>query len=315
MSNNQSTGSSQELHRSETARAEFKRFKPRRKLGQNFLVDRRQLQRLVDLAEVDQRDIVLEVGAGTGNLTEILQRSAGKVIAVEKDQMLVEHLNKKFEGKSNLQIIGGDVLRIDLPPFDKVVSSPPYNISSALIFTLMQRKFKVASMILQKEFAQRLVAEVGTREYGRLTIMLQHRATAELLDFVPRTSFRPIPKIDSFMVRIVPRDIIRGKEDLFENLVRILFSQRRRLAESVLRRWLEDEGVSGAREIAGSSGIHSKRVFELTTEEIERISESLRNHEKAAFAILDHYRKVSRRVIDTGTPKPQKISDCPATRL
>lgn len=280
MSNNRSIDSLQGPRKSEFAPPILKHFKPRRRFGQHFLVDKRHLQKLVDLAEVNQGDIVLEVGAGTGNLTEILQRSAGKVIAVEKDRVLVAHLERKFEGKSNLQIVCGDVLRVDLPEFDKVVSSPPYNISSALLFALMRKRFKVASMILQKEFAQRLVARAGTKEYGRLTIMLQHRATAELFDFVPRISFRPIPKVDSFIVRIVPRKLIVRREDLFEKLVRILFSQRRRVAETVLRRWLENQGILDAREISSSLGITSKRVFELTTEEIERISRDFRTMKK-----------------------------------
>ena len=137
--------------------------------------------------------------------------------------------------EKGLLVVQGDILRVDLPSFDKVVSSPPYTISSGLLFFLLARKFRSATMTFQKEFAERLVAKPGTRDYGRLTVMLQHAASAQLFDFVPRTAFRPVPKVDSFMVQIVPKkqrpDMNR---ELFSRMVKALFSQRRRIAGTVI---------------------------------------------------------------------------------
>lgn len=251
-------------------------FRPRRKLGQHFLVDDSILQRLVSLAEVDKRDVVLEVGAGTGNLTRVLLKSTGRVIAVEKDPILAKRLRDQLKDEKRLLVIQGDILRVDLPPFDKVVSSPPYSISSGLLFFLLAKKFRSATMTFQKEFAQRLVAKPGTRDYGRLTVMLQHAASAQLFDFVPRTAFRPVPKVDSFMVQIVPKtEWADMNRKLFSRIVKALFSQRRRVASTVVRRWLEKEGVPNAKQIADSLAVPSKRVFQLTLSEIEDICRGL----------------------------------------
>ncbi len=254
-------------------------IRPRRRLGQHFLIDRQKLQRLVDLAEIHGEETILEVGAGTGNLTDVLQRYASQVIAIEKDLQLVEYLRRRFQGKQGVKIVQGDVLRIELPRFDKVVSSPPYSISSRLLFTLLEKEFRSATLMFQKEFAERLVAEAGTREYGRLTIMLQRRANAELFDFVPRTAFRPMPKVDSFIVQIRAKNQTSGEyTGIFDKIVRVLFSQRRRVASTVLRHWLEKSGISAAEIPINSLNIPAKRVFQLTVEDIEKICRGLQQH-------------------------------------
>ncbi len=251
------------------------------------MIDRQKLQRLVDLAEINGKETILEVGAGTGNLTDVLQTYASQVIAIEKDLHLVEYLRRRFQGKQGVKIVHGDVLRMELPHFDKIVSSPPYSISSRLLFNLLEKKFKSATLMFQKEFAERLVAEAGTREYGRLTIMLQRKANAELFDFIPRTAFRPIPKVDSFIVQIRAKNKTEEERtEIFDEVVRILFSQRRRKASTVLRHWLEKSGMFPTEIPIDSLNIPAKRVFELTAEDIEIICRKLQQNRVESAKLL-----------------------------
>ena len=172
-------------------------FFPKKRLGQNFTVNSDILQRLVSYASLTENDVVLEVGAGFGFLTQLLSKECEKVIAVEIDPRLVSFLRKHLHSLQNLELIEGDILKLSLPHFNKVVSTPPYSISSPLLFRLLENKFDFAVLILQKEFAERLAASVGTKEYGRLTVTIYYRTDVELLDVVPRTMFYPPPDVDS----------------------------------------------------------------------------------------------------------------------
>lgn len=178
---------------------------PKKRLGQNFAVNSDMLKRLVSHASLTEDDIVLEVGPGFGFLTHFLSSKCKKVIAVEIDPQLVSFLRTQLRSLKNIELIEGDILKVSLPPFNKVVSAPPYSISSPLIFRLLEQQFDWAVLILQKEFAERLAASVGTKDYGRLTVNVYYRAEVELLDIVPRTMFYPPPDVDSMMVRLKPR--------------------------------------------------------------------------------------------------------------
>ena len=125
---------------------------------QHFLVDAGYLDRIVAAAELNSEDIVLEIGAGVGNLTERLARKAKKVIAIELDPALVNVLHDRFDNVGNIEIIVGDALKIDFPEFDKVVSNLPYSISSEITFKLLRHKFKLGILMYQYEFALRMVS-------------------------------------------------------------------------------------------------------------------------------------------------------------
>ena len=180
-------------------------FFPKKSLGQNFTVNSDILQCLVSHASLTKNDVVLEVGAGFGFLTSRLSSVCKKVIAVEVDPVLVNFLRNQLSNLQNVELIEGNVLKISLPLFNKIVSAPPYSISSPLLFRLLTNKFDSAVLILQKEFAERLAASVGSKDYGRLTVNVYYRAKVELLDFIPRTMFYPPPDVDSMMVRLKPR--------------------------------------------------------------------------------------------------------------
>lgn len=249
-------------------------------LGQRFLVDSVVLHKIADYAMLRRDETVLEVGAGTGNLTSILEERVNKIIAIEKDPWLANFLRKKFHDKKHVEIIEGDILKVHLPPFDKVVSSPPYYISSRLTFLLLKKNFNSMTMTFQREFASRLVAEPGSPNYGRLTIAVKHRADVELLDFVPKTAFRPIPRVDSHIVRIVPRAKATCVNEVFlDRMVRYLFSQRKRTLKGVLNRAIDPKAKKPLESLVEPTALLQKRIFQLTTSELENLSNTLYPHQ------------------------------------
>jgi 16S rRNA (adenine1518-N6/adenine1519-N6)-dimethyltransferase len=246
-------------------------FSPKKRLGQNFTVNSEILQRLVSHASLTKDDVVLEVGAGFGFLTPLLSGACKKVIAVEVDPTLVNFLRKQLHSLQNVELIEGDILNVSLPLFNKVVSAPPYSISSPLLFRLLENKFDSAVLILQKEFAERLAASVGSKDYGRLTVTIYYRADVELLGFVPRTMFYPPPDVDSMMVRLKPRAApfhVDNEETFFE-LVRTLFTQRNKKVRNGLIPFLRKRELSkeDAVELADSMVYSAKRVRELAPED------------------------------------------------
>ena len=249
----------------------FYGFFPKKRLGQHFTVNSDMLQRLVSHASITKNDIVLEVGAGLGFLTQLLSSKCKKVIAVEVDPKIVRILRKQLHSLQNVDLIEGDILKVSLPPFNKVVSAPPYSISSPLLFRLLERNFDWAVLILQKEFAERLAASVGSKDYGRLTVTIYYRADVELLDYVPRTMFYPPPDVDSMMVRLKPRGSpfqVDDEETFFE-LVRTLFTQRNKKVRNALIPFLRKREITGkeAVELADSTIYSAKRVRELAPED------------------------------------------------
>jgi len=254
-------------------------FFPKKRLGQHFTVNSDILQRLVSHASLTEDDVVLEVGAGLGFLTKLLSSKCKKVVAVEIAPNIVRILREQLRGLQNVDLIEGDILKVSLPPFNKVVSAPPYSLSSPLLFRLLERKFDWAVLILQKEFAERLAASVGSKDYGRLTVTIYYRADVELLDYVPRTAFYPPPDVDSMMVRLKPRDPPFHVEDetLFFELVRTLFTQRNRKVRNGLIPFLREREITGkeAVELADSMVYSSKRVRELAPEDFGILANEL----------------------------------------
>jgi len=254
-------------------------FFPKKRLGQHFTVNSDMLQRLVSHASITKDDIVLEVGAGLGFLTQLLSSKCKKVIAVEVDPKIVRILRKQLHSLQNVDLIEGDILKVSLPPFNKVVSAPPYSISSPLLFRLLERNFDWAVLILQKEFAERLAASVGSKDYGRLTVTIYYRADVELLDYVPRTMFYPPPDVDSMMVRLKPRGSpfqVDDEETFFE-LVRTLFTQRNKKVRNALIPFLRKREITGkeAVELADSTIYSAKRVRELAPEDFGILTNEL----------------------------------------
>ena len=195
------------------------------------------------------------------------------MLAVEKDPRLVSHLRKEFENSPTVSVIEGDVLNIPLPQFNKVVGTPPYVLSSKLILFLAKRKFELASLVLQKEFGERVLGEPETAEYGRLSIAAQRYLRIRPIMNIPATAFRPRPKVDSILLRISPNDVNTAvNEALFEELVRGLFNQRRRVVRSSFQHYLSKKiGREKARTSLEAMTLPEKRVYQLTISDLEEL--------------------------------------------
>jgi 16S rRNA (adenine1518-N6/adenine1519-N6)-dimethyltransferase len=252
------------------------RIIPSKRLGQNFMVDEGYLHSMVSYASLSKEDIVLEIGAGFGVLTRVLPQLCGKVIAVEVDRRLVEVLKKEFAGFGNVVVIEGDVLEATIPKFNKVVANPPFQISSPILFWLLEKRFDLAVLTFQKEFAERLVADVGSKDYGRLTVETYYRAEVELLETVPGEAFFPPPDVDACIVGLKPRSVppfYVKNEKIFHELVRTLFTQRNRKVRNAIAECLAKTGKEEI--LADSLLFHDKRVRELAPEDFGAIANEL----------------------------------------
>ncbi len=253
---------------------------PRKRLGQNFMVEQFYLNLLVDYANLDPDDVVLEIGAGLGFLTEILAKKADRVLAVEIDPRLVRILRKRFSGIENVEIIQGDILKTDIQGFNKVVSTPPYSISSHLLFWILEKPFKLAVLTFQKEFAARLNAPVGSDDYCRLRVMTYYKAWVELLDEVPKEAFYPPPEVDSVIVRIKPRENPPFKienEEVFQNVVRTLFTQKNKKVRNAAVTYFREHGLDKreAQRLAAELPFSEKKVRDLAPEDFGEITNEI----------------------------------------
>jgi 16S rRNA (adenine1518-N6/adenine1519-N6)-dimethyltransferase len=246
---------------------------PRRLLGQNFLIDPSIFPKLSDYASLEKSDVVLDVGAGFGFLTVFLSDKCKMVLAVEKDPKIVEALRERLEDLSNVCVLEGDIMQVELPRFNKLISIPPYYISSRLATWLLKREFECAVLILQKEFANRLVAPTGSRSYGWLTVITYLNAYAELLDAVPKTIFYPEPEVDSVILRLKPRKTLAfevANEFFFQHMVRWLFTQRNKKLGNALKPFIKNSfsvGDEEAKKKVLSLPFREKRVMEIAPED------------------------------------------------
>jgi 16S rRNA (adenine1518-N6/adenine1519-N6)-dimethyltransferase len=247
------------------------------RFGQHFLIDKQVREELVELADLTPEDTVLEVGPGLGFLTAELVTRAARLIAVEKDRTLAAYLAAKFARHTNLTITEGDVLKIELPNFTKIVSSPPYNISSKLILLLLTTCFKRGVLLLQQEFVGRLMAASGSREYGRLSVMFQCKARATVTSTVPSSSFYPKPRVKSIVAVIEPKEDPPEIHNMtvFTDLIRTLFTQRRRKLKGVLTRYLTNKYATELLSVAKQSSLLEKRVFQLTPSELADLANQI----------------------------------------
>jgi 16S rRNA (adenine1518-N6/adenine1519-N6)-dimethyltransferase len=207
---------------------------PRRPpLGQHFLRATQYADRAVEAAGLTKDDIVLEVGPGEGVLTKRLLPRVAKLVCVEIDPELAEGIARDFPA---VELVRGDAVQVPWPRFDACVSNLPYQISSPFLFRLLSCEFRVAVLLVQKEFADRLVAKPRTSDYGRLSVNAQRRAAIELLAKVPPGAFDPPPRVDSALVKIVPRPPSFDAPPNYDAVVERAFAQRRKKLSNTLGR-------------------------------------------------------------------------------
>lgn len=182
-----------------------------------------------------------------------------------------------MEGYRNIDVIEGDILKTNLPDFNKVVTTPPYYISSKLILFLTRRKVELASLVLQKEFGLRLSAKPGTAEYGRLSVLSNRNFDVEILRNISRSAFCPQPKVDSVLVTLAYRKTSQKlDEQFFEELVRGIFTQRRRLVRSALSHFLTLKmGPTEAKRVIQRVRVPDSRVYQLSVDQLEELTTEL----------------------------------------
>jgi len=257
------------------------RIIPNRLLGQNFMVDSSLYPTLCKYAGLGSDDVVLDAGAGFGFLTRFISNKAKAVIAVEKDPNVAVVLHEQVQDLANVTVIEGDVLKVALPPFNKAVSIPPYYLSSHLVTWLLDHGFDCAVLILQKEFAQRLVAPVGSEEYGWLSVVTCQCAETKLLDAVPRWMFHPQPDVDSIIVQLKPwtKPPFPVKDSLFfRRITKWLFTQRNKTLDNAAAPFIRSElklEKKQAAEMASKLPLQGKRVRELAPADFGAIANAL----------------------------------------
>jgi 16S rRNA (adenine1518-N6/adenine1519-N6)-dimethyltransferase len=238
-------------------------------------------ERMIDYASLTRNDTVLDVGAGLGFLTSLMANKCKTVLAVEADTRLATILLEQLAGTPNVKIVQDDILKADVPPFNKIVSTPPYSISSRLLLWILQRNFDCAVLVFQKEFANRLAASVGNQDYGWLSVLTYYYAEVEVLDDVPKWMFYPPPKVDSVITRLTPKKSQFNRlksEAAFKRLVQTLFTERNKKARSAILQYMKaSQGLSkpDALKIVGSLPFLEKRVRELAPEDFGVLVDAL----------------------------------------
>lgn len=217
----------------------------KRSLGQNFLVDPNLQRKIVAALEAGPDDEVLEIGPGRGALTRHLVGTVRRLVLVELDDALATSLDARYGGRTDVEVVHGDILEIRLadhlasPEEARVIGNIPYNITTPILFRLLERpRPRMIVVMVQDEVAGRIVAEVGTKAYGALSIGVRAVATAERLFGVGRGAFRPVPGVDSAIVRITPRrpeGLSPADEAALRHLVRAAFQWRRKQLLKILR--------------------------------------------------------------------------------
>ncbi len=241
-------------------------IEPKRGLSQSFLRSRGMAEKIVDALCPSNEDTVLEVGPGTGILTEFLVEKAGMVIVIEKDERFARVLNKKFKDTTNISIREGDILKQDIKHLSggkrlKLISNLPYSISKRFLYLLLENRvyFSCAVLTLQREVAQRMVEQSDKKSYGTLSVMYHCFSDTEILFPIPPSFFYPRPKVSSLVVRISfldsPRYPINDYNSFF-TFVKMCFASRRKM----LRKTVGLVGTLG-----------EKRPEDLTPEEFVHI--------------------------------------------
>lgn len=226
----------------------------RKRFGQNFLVDQNIIQRIVRAIAPRADDYLVEIGPGQGAITALMLDACPHLQVIELDRDLIPLLQEKFSAYPGLTVHAADALKFDfaqLAPSGqrlRVVGNLPYNISTPLLFHLIGYRGLIADMhfMLQKEVVERMAAEPGGKDYGRLSIMCQYYCQVEFLFEVGPHCFRPAPKVDSAIVRLTPHSELPCVADdtkLLDTLVKTAFQQRRKTLRNALKQWFPDAAL------------------------------------------------------------------------
>jgi 16S rRNA (adenine1518-N6/adenine1519-N6)-dimethyltransferase len=259
-------------------------MRAKKSLGQNFLVDRALQKRIVEALNCSSSDTVLEIGSGRGALTRHLIGRVGHLVLVELDDVLAQALRDEWGSRPDVDVLHQDFLELDWSTLALdvselvVVGNIPYNITAPIIFKVLERpRPRDIVLMVQREVADRLVAEPGTKEYGALTVGVRCVASVERILRVPRTAFRPVPGVDSAVIRITPitpPPLSRDQEHSLRVLTRAVFTWRRKQLQKILR---DHEALRVSRERLGALSLETgwdltRRPETLSPDDFVRLS-------------------------------------------
>jgi len=259
-------------------------IKPKKSLGQNFLVNKNVYQKIITALEIKKGDKIIEIGPGLGTLTSFLAESRAKVIAVEKDHKLVDYLKNKFANQKNVTIIEDDILRCDPKNYKlkaisyKLVGNIPYYLTSHLLRLIFEKWPcpKIVALTLQKEVAQRIVAKPPNMSL--LAVSVQYYSKPEIIDYIPRRSFYPAPEVDSAIIKLVPREQFVTYQENTKNFFRIVragFSGKRKQLINSLARGLKIKKDTIESKLKAAGVDPRRRAETLTLEEWQKITNTL----------------------------------------
>jgi 16S rRNA (adenine1518-N6/adenine1519-N6)-dimethyltransferase len=231
------------------------RFRPKKRFGQNFLIDKNIQRKIIKACEITPQDTVLEIGAGRGELTRLIAQECDKVYALEIDRHLYSVLKDDFAGSPQVEIINQNILKFDISKYFrgiagiKVIGNLPYNIATPIIVHLLGFRDKIENIFItvQKEFAQRMVASKGDSDWSAFSCFLQYYTEPKTLFLIKKTCFRPQPKVNSALVKLTPKARVpldkRRQERLFK-IIRLSFQQRRKTLRNALRKVISSERLN-----------------------------------------------------------------------
>ncbi|MGA2582504.1 MAG: 16S rRNA (adenine(1518)-N(6)/adenine(1519)-N(6))-dimethyltransferase RsmA [Tepidisphaeraceae bacterium] len=251
---------------------------PRHRFGQNFMIDGNLVRLVAESAGIVRGDLVIEVGPGTGTLTEALLARGAHVLAVEIDRDLANHLRNKFSETPEFQLIEGDaldgkhainaelaeVIRTKQNGTIRLVANLPFNIASPLTIELLIAGVQSLTFTVQKEVAERIVAAPGSKDYGPLSIMAQMLSKPRILRTIPPQAFWPMPKIESALLHLVREDRLNGRAREFGIFVQKIFSSRRK----TLRNSLLHAGIDADRILSATGLAPTCRAEEVSPDQI-----------------------------------------------
>lgn len=220
--------------------------KPKKSLGQNFLFDKNIQRKIIAACEFKPPDTVLEIGAGRGELTALILERVEKIYALEIDRNLARNLKETFQRYKNVKIINADVLKFNFNRYFKkmskikVIGNIPYYITTPIIEYLLKYRDRIDAIFvtIQKEFARRIIAQSGSKDFGAFSCFIQYFAEPQIIFPIKKTSFFPMPKVDSCFLRLVIREKLPfgiKNEGLFFKIIRSAFNQRRKTLRNSLK--------------------------------------------------------------------------------
>lgn len=251
-----------------------------KRLGQHFLVNERILERIIEYSQLSKEDVVLEIGTGNGALTQRLAEYAKRIYSIEKDPQLFRILKDELAPHPEITLLEGDAVKITWPDATKLVANLPYNISSPVLFRFFDGTIPMAVLMLQKEFAERLTAKPGSKQYGRLTVMSAYHGSVELLEYISPKCFYPAPAVSSALIRLHlhPQPVFQVQDiQLFTELTTALFGQRRKKIRTPLKAFLNSLSILPVtqNQILNSIPWLDQRVEDLTPQEIAKIANTI----------------------------------------